>query len=106
MLYVPLSLDSAQKFTVALGGIQFTLTVVWNELAEGWYITIERGASTISAGRRMTRGTLLFNDTELGAMTTTSLRGGRDDPGRYAWGDTHGLAWLTPTEASMIRGLA
>jgi len=102
MRLIPLTADNAQRLTIELGGTQFTITVIWNVLADGWYASIARGTTNLTDGRRMTLGAVLVNHDQYGLFTVVASRGAEGDPGRLAWNMTHNFVWLTPAEAAMI----
>lgn len=96
---IPLTHDARQTFRSILGGQSVRLTVWWQPLTGGWYVSLRfTDGRPIAAGLRLCAGAL-----PLRGYVTDFAGGlyldGDGEPDRLAWMDaTHRLLWIAPDE--------
>ena len=103
MQQIPVTNDASQRFTSVLGGVLFSFALRWQPLSGFWYADIDAGTAGTVLGRRVIAGETLLEYAQIGAIIAASPNNTQGNPGRTAWGDTHGLYWLTPDEVEVRR---
>lgn len=102
MQRIPLTLAAAQRFSVVFDAVQYNITLRWQPLSAHWYISVTAGGVEITLGRQVVTGALVSPYPQLGAICVLSLHGDQNAPQRQAWGETHGLFWLSPAEVEAL----
>ena len=102
MQFVPLVTADRQTLRTVLGGQTVDLTVWYQPLSEGWYLTLARDARALAVGRQLTPWTLVLRiDPRLldGDLIVLSKVGQESTPlSATAWADSHGLFYFTQSD--------
>ena len=104
MQMVPLTTNARQRMRVTLGNQPVILRVWWQPLSEAWYLSLyTRGEDPIALGRQVTTARRLINAPDFpGDLVAIPLERYGAPIGREAWGRTHGLAYLEPSEVGQV----
>lgn len=94
---IPVTNDASQTFRVVLGGQEVRLSFQWSRVASAWYVSID---GIISGARIQSGFPIIYNlrTSFVGDLIALPIITPATNPGRDAWGDTHTMAYLTPTE--------
>jgi hypothetical protein len=104
MQLIPLTNDFAQKFTTVLNGQSIAIRVWYQEIGDGWFITMAfTDGGEIVAGHRINTGspiTASYLTDFVGEVICLPTIEKTAEPGRdQPWGNTHRLVYMTEAEA-------
>ena len=104
MQAIPLTTDARQRMRVTLGNQPVILRAWWQPLSEAWYLSLyTRREEPIALGRQVSMGRRLIEAPGFaGELVTVPLERYGAPIGREAWGQTHGLAYLEPSEIEQV----
>ena len=104
MQAIPLTTDARQRMRVTLGNQPVILRAWWQPLSEAWYLSLyTRGEEPIALGRQVSTGRRLIEAPGfVGDLVVIPLERYGAPIGREAWGQTHGLAYLAPSEIEQV----
>ena len=104
MQTIPLTTDARQRMRVTLGNQPVILRAWWQPLSEAWYLSLyTRREEPIALGRQVSMGRRLIEAPGfVGDLVTVPLERYGAPIGREAWGQTHGLAYLAPSEIEQV----
>ena len=107
MQEVPLTNDADQQFTTILGGQSVRIRATWQDIGESWFLSVfNDDEAPLFTGTRIKSGIPIINFKLVdfvGDFVAIVLDVGTLEPGRNAWGRTHGLYYLTGDEAEGVR---
>ncbi|MCK5133230.1 MAG: hypothetical protein KAR40_13895 [Candidatus Sabulitectum sp.] len=96
--------DFSQKLTTVLGGVSVDIRVWYQDIGEGWFISMEftAGAGIVSGHRINTASpiTISYLTDFIGEVICLPTTENNTEPGKDApWGNTHRLVYMTEEEA-------
>ena len=96
--------DARQRMRVTLGGQSVVLRAWWQPLSGAWYLSLHtRREEPIALGRQIAASRRLIEAPGFaGELVALPLDQDAHSVGREAWGRTHGLVYVEPSEAAQV----